>query len=99
MGVPQEPAKPQVQEALSTSDADELVEVEQEEEERKDVMASEALREAAKAHSEATSAGKVEQTKWKAEMDSFTEEMAANDGQDLIVEDDTTMMIDLDELD
>jgi dynein assembly factor 1 len=101
--VPQEPAKPQVQEAPSTSDADELVEVEQEEEERKDVMASEALREAAKAHSEATtvgaSAGKVEQTKWKAEMDSFTEEMAANDGQDLIVEDDTTMMIDLDELD
>merc|ERR1712086_960945 len=102
--VPEEPCKAaetQVDEA-SASSADELVEGEEE----KLKHASEGLRQAAKAHSDATGAVKMEQqsksadSKWKVEMDAFEEEMAANDGQELAaVEDDTTMIVDLDELD
>ena len=102
-------AETQVEEAEArVSCADELVKGEEEEEKLK--HASEGLRQAAKAHSDATGAVKTEQqskqqsksgdSKWKAEMDAFEEEMAANDGQELVaVEDDTTVMIDLDELD
>merc|ERR1712166_533601 len=102
--VPEEPCKAaetQVDEA-SASSADELVEGEEE----KLKHASEGLRQAAKAHSDATGSVKMEQqsksadSKWKVEMDAFEEEMAANDGQELAaVEDDTTMIVDLDELD
>jgi len=89
-------------EEASSSYTDDLEEGEKEGEKLDAVLEDQGdalgLREAAKSHSAGEKQQEVvEESKWKVEMDGFTEEMAV--AADAVVEDDTTMVIDLDELD